>query len=249
MANFIPLKNYMFFCLDRMIGEFDIKPPFLDAGCGVGDVSHFLARKGWNGKAIDTSAVSIERAKNILAPFHNVTVEQESVSDENGAFNSIFLWDVLEHIEDDRATLNKLSSLLLPNGHLVVAVPSNPREWRWDDDFYGHIRRYSQKEITEKISHAGMEVVACMDFTYPLFWALRRMYTFLKRRPAMSEDKEMNTMTSATKNAWEIPFISKKLNSASGAWRHVYMWQFSRFRNKVANGHEMFVVALKKRAS
>jgi len=55
------------------------------------------------------------------------------------------LFDVLEHIKNDQQVLRKLSSLLVKGGFLVMAVPSNPDEWSWDDDFYGHFRRYNVK--------------------------------------------------------------------------------------------------------
>ena len=63
MANFPPLKNYMFYCLDRLLSQYDISPPFLDVGCGVGEISRYVAAKGWHGKAIDFSNIAIEKAR------------------------------------------------------------------------------------------------------------------------------------------------------------------------------------------
>lgn len=246
MANFIPLKNYMFYSLDQFIERYGLRAPFLDVGCGVGDLSVYLAQKGWQGKAIDDSLVAISRARDNLKLFPKVAVENKSLFDETGEFQTILIWDVIEHIKDDELALARLASLLAPGGHLLIAVPSNPREWRWDDDFYGHYRRYSKQDMENKLKKVGLPPVAFWDFTYPLFWIMRRLYTFLKK-PSISVDgqKEDKTSVSATVNAWDIPVISGLINKTNFIWRLVYNLQFRFFRDKVEQGHEMFVLAQK----
>lgn len=235
----------MFFCLDHMIEDYKLSGPFLDAGCGIGDVSRYLAVKGWHGEAIDFSDAALEQARKNLAPFPLVKVSQKSIFDEDGKFNAIFLWDVLEHIKDDEAVLEKLSSLLLPGGHLLIAVPSNPREWRWDDDFYGHFRRYTRKEINEKLTRAGLSPLVNFDFTYPVFWAMRRAYTWLKRASGPAGDKKERTIASSTVNAWDIPVLSCLMNKTNFIWKIVYKLQFRLAEVSVDRGHEMFILAQK----
>ena len=244
MANFRPLKQYMLYCLDRCIARYNLTPPFLDIGCGRGDVSAHVAAKGWFGKAIDPSASALVQARKTLSTWTRVDVQQTSLVDVQGGYNTIFLWDVLEHIDDDEGALRKIASLLSPNGHLLISVPSNPREWRWDDEFYGHCRRYTVKDMREKLMRAGMRPILFWDFTYPVFWAMRRMYTRLKAPPPdLVCDKEVRTMESASVNAWEIPVISAVLSNVPLVWPLMYRIQFSCFRKKVSSGHEMFVLA------
>ena len=66
MANFLPFKNYIFYCLDRIIEERHLRPPFLDAGCGTGDLSQYLYLKGWHGLALDFSEVAIKNTRENL---------------------------------------------------------------------------------------------------------------------------------------------------------------------------------------
>jgi len=236
----------MFYCLDQFIVQYDLSPPFLDVGCGIGDLSKYLASKGWEGKAIDFSALAVSRARQNLASFPNIKVEQKLLFEEEGNFRTIFLWDVLEHIENDNAVLEKCTSLLSPNGHLLIAIPSNLKEWRWDDDFYGHCRRYTVEEISTKIISAGMKPLTFWDFTYPFFWIMRRVYTILKSPPIdLPSEKEIRTAMSPTVNAWDIPIISYFFNRQFFFWQLLYKIQFSYFRNKLRNGHEMFVLAKK----
>ena len=159
MANFIPLKNYMFYCLEQMIRRYNLQAPFLDVGCGIGDLSCYLAAKSWHGKSIDFSELAIQKAQKNLRNFPLVTVAKKSLFDETEKFNTILMWDILEHLEQDEIALAKISSLLLEKGYLLLAIPSNPDEWRWDDDFYGHYRRYTVQDISEKLIKAGLKPI------------------------------------------------------------------------------------------
>ena len=243
MANFRPLKQHMLLCLDRFIAQYGLRGPFLEVGCGRGDVSAHLARNGWTGEAIDFSAAAIAQARDTLRPYPAVVVRQLPLSEMRGQFACILLWDVLEHIEDDRAALRSVEALLAPGGHVLLAVPSNPREWRWDDDFYGHFRRYSVAELTEKLTAAGMQPVTFWDFTFPLYWALRRVYTRLQPPRPLVADKIEATKASATVNAWNLPLVSAVLDRTNSFWRLLNHLQFRFFRGATGRGHEFFALA------
>lgn len=246
MANFLPLKNYIFYCLNRLIDQYGLSSPFLDIGCGIGDVSQYAALRGWHGKAIDFSDIAIEKAVKKLSSFKHVEIEKKSLFQESGSFKTIFFIDVLEHIENDSAALKKISSLLSAGGHVVITVPSNPREWRWDDDAYGHHRRYSVEEIKEKLAESDLEPLVIWDFTYPVFWGMRRIYTKSKPVPdKFGKDKLVQTVASSSINAWHIPFLSDFLAQKFIFWNLVYKIQFLYFKDKVQKGHEMLILAKK----
>src|SRR5262245_15232047 len=157
----------MLFCLDRFIERYGLRGPFLEIGCGRGDVSAHLAAKGWTGTAIDFSETAIAEATANLRRFPDVTVARMTLADVTGTYPCVLLFDVLEHVDDDRAALRSIERLVAPGGHLLIAVPTNPREWRWDDDFYGHFRRYTVAELEAKLADAGMPAICFWDFTYP----------------------------------------------------------------------------------
>ena len=245
MANFLPLKHHMFYCLDRFIEQYGLHGPFLEIGCGRGDVSAYLARKGWRGTAIDFSDAAVAQASSNLRPFPEIAVRKQSLGEVTGAFACIIMWDVLEHIEDDRDALRMVHHLLRPGGQLLLAVPSNPREWRWDDEFYGHFRRYTVEDMTEKLTQAGIPPQVFWDFTFPVFWLMRRIYTRIKSGNAVAADKEASTMASATVNAWDMPLISRLLDRTAVLWYPLHRLQFRLFRNATDRGHEFFVLARK----
>jgi SAM-dependent methyltransferase len=245
LANFLPLKHHMFYCLDRFIEQYGLHGPFLEVGCGRGDVSAYLAGKGWQGAAIDFSEEAVKHASANLRAFPQVTVGRQSLGEVTGAFDCIIMWDVLEHMEDDRGALRTVGQLLKPGGQLLLAVPSNPREWRWDDDFYGHFRRYTVADMTEKLTQAGLPPQVFWDFTFPLFWLMRRIYTRIKSGNPSVADREASTRASATVNAWDLPLLSGLLDRSAVLWYPIHRLQFRLFRNATGRGHEFFVLARK----
>lgn len=251
MANFPPFKRYILYCLDRLSDAHGAKGPFLDVGCGIGDVSlHLATSKGWSGKAIDVSDAAIGRARDALAAQPGIAVERSLLEDVSGTYETVVMLDVLEHLEDDERALRAVAARLAPGGHAFIGVPSNPSEWRWDDDVYGHVRRYRVADLTAKLRAAGLEPLTVIDITYPVFWAMRRAYTRLLRDRSVSSGSAWErTMASSGVNAWDdVPFGSF-LTRGNGLWWLVYRVQHRFFRHRIHDGHEVLVVARKPLAA
>lgn len=242
MANFTPLNNYSLFILDKLIKKHNLKSPFLDVACGSGYVSKHLAKKGWHGKAIDYSKDAIKIAKDNLKEYKKIIIEQKAAEKEKGRYKTILMFDLLEHIKDDQKFLNKISKLLLPNGHLVIAGPSNPSEWRWDDNFYGHYRRYTSKGLEKQLIKAKLRPLIYYDYTFPVFWIMRRLYTsfFCKNKKTAIEKR---TKESSVTYAWKIPLFSAFINASSIIWYPVYFIQYKMFKNWLSKGCAMIVLA------
>ncbi len=84
-------------------------------------------------------------------------------------FDLICLFDVLEHIEEDVATLVAVKGLLAPRGCAVVTVPAHRWLWSVHDEFLHHKRRYSKDELRRKVSAAGLEPTKLSYFNTFLF--------------------------------------------------------------------------------
>ncbi len=98
----------------------------LDAGCGTGVFSRYLAARGWDVTAFDASQEMIETA---IASSQNFSIEfiqatDQSYESHGQTFNLILSLSALEYVEDDEAAIQKFYQLLKPGGLLVVSVPN-----------------------------------------------------------------------------------------------------------------------------
>jgi 2-polyprenyl-3-methyl-5-hydroxy-6-metoxy-1,4-benzoquinol methylase len=75
----------------------------------------------------------------------------------------VVLWEVLEHIENDEATLKSIREKLRDDGHLLLSVPCRRSQWSIWDEFAGHLRCYEEKELHDLLSSSGYEVVSLFN--------------------------------------------------------------------------------------
>lgn len=231
MPNFVPFKNYFLHIMDQLIDSHQLQGPFLDAGCGRGDVAlHLGQRHGWQGQAVDFSEAALGAARQALRGYP-VQVRAADLLALHGRFRTIVMCTVIEHIKDDRAVLRHLRSCIDDSAHLIISMPSNPAsEWRWDDDFYGHYRRYSRADVDEMLRSCGFEMLEYWDYTYPVFWAMRRMYTaLLPARAPLAEVPEANSAVSALQSAWDMGLATRTI-TALPIWPLVFRLQ-ERFKH------------------
>ncbi len=89
-----------------------------------------------------------------------------------GPFDVITMCDVLEHIEDDSASLRAARDLLKPGGLLLCTVPALPWLWSDHDRVLHHFRRYTLRGLKTKLSEADLSVVRVSYYTSLLLPAL-----------------------------------------------------------------------------
>lgn len=70
-------------------------------------------------------------------------------------FDAIVCINLLEHIEDDVAALESMRSILIPGGILALLVPAHPALYGEYDATDGHFRRYTKRDLREKVRQAG----------------------------------------------------------------------------------------------
>ena len=74
-------------------------------------------------------------------------------------YRSAVLVNVLEHIEDDVSALHELYRILEPGGALSIFVPALPALYSELDRIFGHFRRYTGRELREKVKNVGFEAI------------------------------------------------------------------------------------------
>jgi len=71
------------------------------------------------------------------------------------AVDTVVCLNVLEHIEQDTATLSDLFYVLRPGGRIVLIVPALQALYGSLDEHLHHVRRYEKAELEEKVRNAG----------------------------------------------------------------------------------------------
>ena len=57
------------------------------------------------------------------------------------------MFDILEHIQNDKIAASALSNLLAPNGIAIITVPAFSFLWSKHDEHLHHFRRYNVSQI------------------------------------------------------------------------------------------------------
>lgn len=79
-------------------------------------------------------------------------------------FDVVGAFDVIEHIEDDRAALAEIARAVRPGGGVLLTVPQHMTLWSRLDDETGHKRRYVGRELADKAEDAGLGVLLDTGF-------------------------------------------------------------------------------------
>ena len=178
---------------------------FLEVGCGNGLVLRALSdlkNLSLTGGDIYLSGVKFAQSK-----LPNVKFIQFDATDIpfKNEFDAIGCFDVLEHIDEDVKVIHELAKALKQNGYLFITVPQHPFLWSEIDEIDRHKRRYTKKELSEKIKNAGLNILDINSFTFSLF-PLMVVSRFLRK-----QKKKTSEATGKDKNDPEYPEI--RINS------------------------------------
>jgi hypothetical protein len=107
----------------------------------------------------------------------------------DGAFDAVFMLDVLEHLADPAPLVGELGRVLTPGGLTVIMVPARPELWSYWDEMHGHQRRYTKPSLAAVFGEGWMLEALEYSFSwmYPFVWAFRRVMQGRRRSPAHSD--------------------------------------------------------------
>lgn len=88
---------------------------------------------------------------------------------KNQKFDLICLFDVLEHIKQDRAALLEIKKFLNRDGRIILTVPAFQFLWSNQDKKLHRFRRYNRKNLRELLESCNLEIVEISYFNFFLF--------------------------------------------------------------------------------
>jgi SAM-dependent methyltransferase len=147
----------------------------LDMGAGGGRHAFEVYRRGGDVVAFDQDAEELAKVSDM---FHTMRQEGEvpagaeadvkqgdalQLPFADGEFDRVVAAEVLEHVPADIQAIAELARVLRPGGTLAVSVPRWFPEivnWQLSSAYHevegGHIRIYTDKELVDKVTRAGL---------------------------------------------------------------------------------------------
>lgn len=74
------------------------------------------------------------------------------------SFEIVCAFDIVEHVEDDRAAFAEIARVATPAATVLLSVPLHPENWTPFDAFVGHHRRYRPDELAAHLARHGFRV-------------------------------------------------------------------------------------------
>jgi SAM-dependent methyltransferase len=137
----------------------------LEVGSGVGNQTRYFADR----ERVVASDIEAHYLRELRRRFeHHANVRVASftfpLTDPDRSdlrqerLDTIVCMNVLEHIEQDRETLQDFAAVLEPGGRLVLLVPAMPALYGTLDQALRHFRRYDRDGLAALVGSAGFEV-------------------------------------------------------------------------------------------
>jgi SAM-dependent methyltransferase len=196
---FVARREIVLEALRQTVPDLERRRAF-DIGCGSGGLLEYLRTRGIAvAGACDAYPESLEIVRRRLE-IPLVLVDEGRLPPLGGGHELLALFDVLEHLDDDRGTLRFLHSVLAPGGVVVLTVPAHPFLFDERDELARHRRRYRRGELRQKLEEAGFGVRLLTHFMAPLvppllaMRALRRILPASFRRNRASQDLEFRVV-------------------------------------------------------
>lgn len=137
---------------------------------------------------------------------------------KNKKFDTILMFDVLEHIEDDIDFLKKtVYPLLKDNGRIILTVPAYQSLFSKHDMELKHFRRYNVKMMKERCNKSKLKIIKYHYF-YASLLPFRFITKLLNKDNKVNEWKydEKHILTKFMRGILDIDYnICKKMNKLS----------------------------------
>jgi SAM-dependent methyltransferase len=147
-----------------------LKGEILEIGSGIGNISklviesdHFITLSDYNKEYCRILKEQFSTNKNVRDVIQIDLLHPEfekMFSRYKERFDSIFLLNVIEHIEDDKLSIKNCNYLLKPGGHLILLAPAYSWLYGTFDEQLGHYRRYTVKSMSELLHDQNFQILS-----------------------------------------------------------------------------------------
>jgi SAM-dependent methyltransferase len=183
----------------------DRRPRILDVGCGTGANLILLSKYG-EAEGVDVSEDALAFCRERGLDKVRLGAGEELPYDD-GTFDLVTAFDVVEHMDDDLAGLTEMRRVLRPGGRVLLFVPTFMFLWGLQDEVSNHRRRYRLPELRRVLEQAGFEIeratYANITFFLPILLVRKLM--------------RLTGIKTETENSINVPALNGVLGRVLGA--------------------------------
>ena len=198
----------------------------LEVGCGGGFLSSILTQAGANVVATDMLFNATRSVKDRGATKSLTFDAGQPWPFKKYSFKAVIMLDVLEHIEDDIASLHEVRRVLSQDGIVVLTVPAHQFLFSSWDKVLGHHRRYSKSLLQLAFRKVGFQPI------------LISYYNILSFFPAMIL-RGKDRLFGCRLECAEFPDVPKVVNKCLKWWGRL---ECALFSFKLPIGLSFFIV-------
>jgi 2-polyprenyl-3-methyl-5-hydroxy-6-metoxy-1,4-benzoquinol methylase len=145
----------------------------LDVGCGTGLIGGELKKNGNTVYGVDYSRQAVKNAVKRGVIAKAADIEHGKIPFKDNFFDGVVLGEIIEHIYDTDAFLQKVRQKIKPGGFMIVTTPNlatfgrrvlllfgkNPHiEYYFREDSAGHIKYFIRDTLTRLLRENGFEI-------------------------------------------------------------------------------------------
>ncbi|NNC95637.1 MAG: class I SAM-dependent methyltransferase [Chitinophagales bacterium] len=211
---------------------------FFDIGGGNGYVSLGLQEAGVDVVLVEPGPVGSLNAKK-RGIDHVICSTLQDAKFEKASLDTVGMFDVVEHIENDVEFLRETNEYLKEDGMVYITVPAFNFLWSNEDKEAGHYRRYSLSMMEKALNKANFDVV----YSTYIFTVLPLPIFFFRVIPSK---------LGMNKDAYGLEKRQKEHKSRKGMMHNtlqkIWDWELEQVKKgeKIGFGGSCFVVGRKK---
>jgi len=211
----------------------------LDAGCGRGEYSFWLAEAYPTIKKIDAydisedSIAACRKVQDKTGKFKNINFKKYDLTkiDEQEKYDLIFCIDVLEHLPNTFDVLCRFSKVLKPQGYCYIRIPTERQDRIFPQKYFGEYEKWAQEEhigqhydmgsLKKDLNEAGFEIVfstytngffAKLGFELGIIFEKKSKYLYALSVPFLKMLYFPDSMRFSRKSGNGLIFLAQKKN-------------------------------------
>lgn len=144
-----------------LAGQYAVGKRILDAACGSGYGSAWLARSAESVLGLDLDDHMLDLARSTWADVSNLGFAKHDLHEPlegDKEFDLVTSFETLEHVNDPYKCLENLATPLMDQGVAMISVPNGPKELQSNNPEPSHVNHFSADELTDLIKSRFREV-------------------------------------------------------------------------------------------